>query len=123
VFDSNSRLGYHLRCSPHVPADARAGFWGLFTGPGGEPGYRDRKVKRYYGNGQPIGQFTPMVFRLVRKDNKTVVFSVTLNGITQTLIDDGPEKQPRKIDSMSINFANPRPFSKIVWAKMQKKDK
>jgi len=115
MFDSKSNLGYHIRCSPQVPADAWAGFWGPFTGPGAEPGLR--QAKPYYGNGQPIGQFTPIVFRLERRDSKTVVFSVTLNGITQMLIDDASEKQPKKINAMSLEFANPRPFNRIVWAK------
>ncbi|MHC4756417.1 MAG: Calx-beta domain-containing protein [Planctomycetota bacterium] len=118
LFDSKSNLGYHIRCSPHVPVDAWAGFWGAFTGPGSEP--RLRQAKTYYGNGQPVGQFTPIVFRLERKDSKTVVYSVTLNGITQTLIHDDPVRQPQKINAMSLEFANPRPFSRIVWAKHRK---
>jgi hypothetical protein len=71
----------------------------------------------YYGNGQFIGQFTLLIIRLGRKDSKTVVFSVTLNGVTQTLIDDDPKEQVKKTNSMAIDYPNVRPFRRIVPAR------
>jgi hypothetical protein len=70
----------------------------------------------YFGNGHPIGKFAPLIIRLERKDSKTVVFSVTQNGVTQTFTDDDPNNQPKKIDAMAINFPNPRAFRKVVLA-------
>ena len=71
----------------------------------------------YLGNGQALGQFAPLIIRLERKDSKTVIFSVTQNGVTQTFTDDEPSNQPKKIDAMAINFPNPRAFRKVVLAK------
>ena len=59
-----------------------------------------------------------MIIRLERKDSETVVFSVTLNNeVTQTLTDDKPKEQAKKVDSMAINYPNARPFRRVVLAK------
>jgi hypothetical protein len=112
-------FGYHFRSSPHVPPEAKAGSWGKRRPGENETGLLSSWIKKmnYFGNGHPIGKFAPLIIRLERKNSKTVVFSVTQNGVTQTLIDNDPDQQPRKIDAMAINFPNPRAFRKVVLAK------
>jgi hypothetical protein len=143
--------GYQARLSPHVPSDMRADKWAKRVNPNGEGcnslldwsdtwGY----TKYYNGHGAPVGEFSPLTFRLERTAEETVEFSVTLNGIKHTYVDTEakdqpgeskpmeslygtgklnvvavPDSQPNKIDTMGIYFANQRPFERITFAKME----
>jgi hypothetical protein len=141
--------GYQARLSPHVPSDMRADKWAKRVNPNGQGcsslldwsdtwGY----TQYYNGHGAPVGEFSPLIFRLDRTAEDTVEFSVTLNGIKHTYVDTEnkdqsepskpmetlygtgklnvvavPDTQPKKIDTMAIYFANQRPFELITFAK------
>jgi len=68
------------------------------------------------GFGLELGRFSPLVLVIARTAPDTLVFTVTLNGITYTYVDDDPHMQPQKIDAMAMYFPNPVAYRSITLA-------
>jgi hypothetical protein len=68
------------------------------------------------GFGLEFGKFSKLILRIERTADKTLEFSVTLNGITYIYIDDEAKLQPKKIDAMAIFRANPLEYTSITLA-------
>jgi len=62
----------------------------------------------------PPEQWSLLTLRCERTTTSTVIFSVTLNGRTETLIDSDQTNQPRKIDVFAMYFANDRPYTLVA---------
>ncbi len=139
--------GYQARLSPHVPQTERADKWAKRVDPFGDNcsspvdwGGCWAYPKYFNGHGVPVGQFSPLIFTVERAAEKVVRFSVELNGVTHTYIDDMSDAaisseameslygegsrnvrekldtQPENIDLLAIYFANQRPFELITFA-------
>lgn len=124
-------LGYHVRLSPHLPAgtkrkhsDAIPGKFMKRTGTWKEdvcPSLLQKagpygKSRDISGFGLELGIFSPLIVGAERLTADTVVFSVTLNDVTYSYVDDDPEFQPNKIDAMAMYFPNPKAYSSITFA-------
>jgi hypothetical protein len=118
-------LGYQTRLSPHESPKFRADRYAKRIRPNGDGcsevfGWGDDQwgpTKNFTGHGAPLGEFSPMSFVIERKSPSILEFSLTLNDITHTYVDDDPTNQPKKIDAMAIYFANPRLFERVILAK------
>ncbi|MHC4620281.1 MAG: hypothetical protein ACYTEQ_21240 [Planctomycetota bacterium] len=124
-------LGYCARVCPHLPvgikrkhSDAipgkfmkRTKTWEADVGPSlvqkaGPYG----KSQDLSGFGLELGEYSKLVLRVERTGRGTLVFSVTLNGVTYTYVDDEAELQPKKIDALAMYFPNPKAYSTITLA-------
>ncbi len=126
-------LGYQVRMCPHLRAgikrqhsDAipgkfmkRSDAWDAEVCPSliqkAGPYGRSRDIS---GFGLPLGVFSPLILRAQRTTPHTVIFSVTLNGVTYRYEDDNSANQPRKIDAMAMYFPNPKAYASITLARM-----
>ena len=124
-------LGYCARICPHLPAgikrkhsDAIPGKFMKRTrayeadvceslvqkaGPYG-------KSRDLSGFGLPLGVYSRLILRVARTGKETLAFTVTLNDVSYTYIDDDPRLQPKKIDAMAIYFPNPKAYRSITLA-------
>jgi hypothetical protein len=123
-------LGYHARICPHLPvgikrkhSDAIPGKFMKRTRPYGDDGPALVSSAGSYGKsrdmsgfGLPLGVYSPFILRIERTDESTIVFSITINGVTYSYVDDEPEFQPGKIDVMAMYFPNPKTYSSITFA-------
>ncbi|MHC4474055.1 MAG: sialidase family protein [Planctomycetota bacterium] len=124
-------LGYLVRMCPHLPvgikrkhSDAIPGKFMKRTGALEEdvcPSLLQKagpygKSKDVSGFGLEVGVFSPLILRVERVAAETLVFTVTLNDVTYSYIDDDPKLQPKKIDAMAIYFPNPIAYSSIILA-------
>jgi len=143
--------GYQARLSPHVPTNQRADKWAIRVNPNGDNCHSPVDwggcwgfAKYFNGHGVPVGEFSPMVITLERTAEDTVAFSVALNNVKHTYVDEDkspyasdkekmeslygegsyhvivvPGYQPKNIDTMAIYFANQRPFDLITFARIE----
>ena len=123
-------LGYHVRVCPHLPvgikrrhSDAIPGKFMKRTKPYGEDGGSLVSSAASYGKsldlsgfGLALDVYSPLVLKIERTAPKTLVFTVTLNGVTYRYVDDEPDLQPNKIDVMAMYFPNPIEYSSITFA-------
>jgi hypothetical protein len=60
------------------------------------------------------GQYSPFIVRIERISHGSVRLSITLNGRTQTCIDDDGSNQTQKIDVLAVYMRNGRHYSRLV---------
>jgi len=124
-------LGYCARICPHLPvgikrkhSDAIPGKFMKRTG-AWEEGVCESLVQKAgpYGRSQDLsgfglelGNFSPLVLQVERTAPQTLVFTVTLNDVTYTYLDDEARYQPKKIDAMAMYFPNPKAYTSIMLA-------
>jgi hypothetical protein len=63
-----------------------------------------------------FGEFSPLILKMERISKETVVFSVTLNNVTYDFVDDNPQAQPQKADTLALYYPNPKNIHSITLA-------
>jgi len=122
--------GYQARFSPNVPKSDKR--FRDKTGEAHKPGMLAKRVLssdvllsttnsyKSLGNtggwGLPPGKFGTFRVRLKRIAADTVEFSITIGETTYTATDRISSDQPRRIDTLAIQFPNARPYSLVTLA-------
>jgi hypothetical protein len=127
--------GYQARFSPNVPKTDKR--FRDKTGEVHKPGMLLKRVKssevllsntnsyksffNTRGWGLPPGEFGPFRLVLKRTSRNTVEFSITIGEATYKATDKDSSRQPRRIDTLAIQFPNARPYSLVTVALPGKK--
>jgi len=121
-------LGYQVRICPHLPvgikrlhSDAIPGKFMKRTGAMKEGSDSLLQKAASYGKsrdlsgfGLELGRPSALTLQVERTAVNTLVFSVTLNDVTYTYVDDDLYRQPQKIDALAVYFPNPKTYSSIT---------
>ena len=128
--------GYQVRFSPNVPKSDKR--FRDSTGEAHKPGMMAKRVRssdvllsntnsyksflNTGGWGLPPGEFGTLRLLLSRTAENTVEFSFTVGQATYKAIDTDPNRQPREIDTLAIQFPNGRPYTLVTLAPPGKGD-
>ncbi|UCC96950.1 MAG: SUMF1/EgtB/PvdO family nonheme iron enzyme [Phycisphaerales bacterium] len=123
-------LGYHARICPHLPvgitrlhSDAIPGKFMKRTGAMEEESDSLLQNAALYGKSKDLSGFglglgcpSILALQVKRAAPETLAFTITLNDVSYTYVDDDPQLQPKKIDTLAMYFPNPKAFSSITFA-------